>query len=295
MPRFVRFAFTALCLACCTAWAQPSALSHIEGSVALSTQGDDEWTDVRQRRALRERDRLWTDPASRAELQAGTHLLRLDARSHLTLDKLQPAQVSLRRGSLQARLAPTSGDGQVEIDTPNLALRASGPAQLRVDVDAQRGVTQVSVAQGNATLFGDKGQKRELQAGQSASFAGRALMPAAAVRPVTAADDFERWIQARERGGASPTSTMGAAVAPRALNPRAPREPEPRQAQRDAPRSRPAAAAPQQQRHQAWVRQQRDLSERWRREHEEWLRWQEGGPPPASMRQQQGIPARRVG
>lgn len=290
-----RFVFAALCLACCTAWAQPAALSHIEGSVALSTQGDDEWTDVRHRRALRERDRLWTDPASRAELQAGAHVLRLDARSHLTLDKLQPAQVSLRRGSLQARLAPTSGGAQVEIDTPNLALRASGPAHLRVDVDVQRGVTQVSIVQGSATLFGDKGQKRGLQAGQSASFAGRALLPAAAVRPV-ATDDFERWIQARERSGTPQTSAMGAAVAPRALDPRAPREPEARQAQRSASRNQPAATTAQQQRHQAWVRQQRDLSERWRREHEEWLRWQEGGPPPPSMRQpQQGIPARRVG
>jgi hypothetical protein len=45
-------------------------------------------------------------------------------------------------------------------------------------------------------------------------------------------------------------------------------------------------------RQQAWVRQQKELSERWQREHEEWLRFQEGGPPPASQR---GIPARRVG
>ena len=66
------------------------------------------------------------------------------------------------------------------------------------------------------------------------------------------------------------------------------------QEQQRAERARQARLEAQRKRarQEAWVRQQKELSERWQREHEEWLRFQEGGPPPGSQR---GIPARRVG
>lgn len=278
-------------LAASAAPAQTAVLSHVEGSVAVSAQGDEEWLEVRGRHTLRQRDRLWTDPKSRVEVQAGTHLLRLDAQSHLSIDKLAAGvtQVSLRRGSVQARVGALGPAENVEIDTPNAAVRAVSAGSLRVDVDAQRGVTQVSVVQGTARVFGQSGQSRELHAGQSATFAGRALAQASPVR-AAAADGFERWLQQRERTAAGPKAPPTAAMgAPRAL-PAAPTVEE----QQRAERARQARLEAQRKRarHEAWVRQQKELSDRWQRDHEEWLRFQEGGPPPGSQR---GIPARRVG
>lgn len=278
-------------LAASAAWAQTAVLSHVEGSVAVSAQGDEEWLEVRGRHALRQRDRLWTDPKSRVEVQAGAHLLRLDAQSHLSVDKLSAAatQVSLRRGSMQARVGPVAPTENFEIDTPNVAVRATSAGSLRVDVDAQRGVTQVSVAQGSARVFGQSGQARELQAGQVATFAGRALAQAAPVR-AAAADGFERWLQQRERVAAGPKAPPTAAMGAARASPTLPAA----QDDEHAERARQARLEAQRKRarEQAWVRQQKEQSERWQREHEEWLRFQEGGPPPASQR---GIPARRVG
>lgn len=272
--------------------AQTAVLSHVEGSVAVSAQGDEEWLEVRGRHSLRQRDRLWTDPKSRVEIQAGAHLLRLDAQSHLSIDKLAQGvtQVSLRRGSVQARVGPVAAAENVEIDTPNVAVRAVSAGSLRVDVDAQRSVTQVSVVQGSARVFGQSGQARELHAGQTATFAGRALAQAAAVRTLATTDGFDRWLQQRERVAAVPKAPSTAAMgAPRAL-PGLTVEQE----QQRAERARQARLEAQRKRarQEAWVRQQKELSERWQREHEEWLRFQEGGPPPGSQR---GIPARRVG
>jgi hypothetical protein len=279
-------------LAAPAAWAQTAVLSHVEGSVAVSAQGDEEWLEVRGRHMLRQRDRLWTDPKSRVEVQVGAHLLRLDAQSHLSIDKLAQGvtQVSLRRGSMHARVGPVAGAENVEIDTPNVAVRATSAGSLRVDVDAQRSVTQVSVAQGSARVFGQSGQSRELHAGQAATFAGRALAQAAPVR-AAAADGFDRWLQQRERvaGGPKAPPATAAMGAPRAL----PAVPTTVQDQQRAERARQARLEAQRRRarHEAWVRQQKEMSDRWQREHEEWLRFQEGGPPPASQR---GIPARRI-
>lgn len=325
--RFARPAW-GLCLACLAlaaggAWAQSVVLGHVEGSAAISTQGDEEWLELENRRSLRTGERLWTDPGARAELQAGRHLLRLDGQSHMGVEAVQAGatQISLRKGSLQARVGPLAAMENFEVGTPNLAFRATAPGRYRVDVDAQRGVTQVSVHEGIAKVYGETGEARELQAGQRMTFAGRALAPAAALRTAQA-DAFDRWVLARERPAEPPAAAAAATPAPSPAvartAPTVTRRPtqamgsarragddveaqladdddadelaQQRQARRDAQRR-------EQARRQAWARQQKALAEQWRREHENWLRYNEGRPPayPLYPPPSQGIPARRVG
>lgn len=313
-----------LCLALAAggAWAQSVVLGHVEGSAAITTQGDEEWMELENRRNLRVGERLWTDTGTRAELQAGRHLLRLDSQSHLGVDAVQAGatQISLRKGSLHARVGPLGAMENFEVGTPNLAFRASAPGRYRVDVDGQRGVTQVSVQQGVAKVYGENAEVRELQAGQRMTFAGRALAPAAALR-TPQADAFDGWVLARERPAEPPsvatvTPPNSAAVArtPPTVMQRpaqamgAARKPgdgddaqlaedddtdeltRQRQARREAQRR-------DQARREAWARQQKALSEQWRREHENWLRYNDGRPPayPLYPTPSQGIPARRVG
>lgn len=322
--RFARRA-SAVCLALAAggAWAQAVTLGHVEGSAAITSQGDDEWMELEHRRNLRAGERLWTDPGTRVELQAGRHLLRLDGQSHLGVDTVQAGatQVSLRKGSLQARVGPLGAMENFEVGTPNVAVRAKAPGRYRVDVDAQRGVTQVSVQEGIAKAYGEGGEERELQAGQRMTFAGRALAPAAALRALQA-DAFDRWVLTRERPAEQPATA--AAPAPAAPPPvaRAPSTAAQRAAQAmgsarkqadddealqagdddadELMRQRQArrdAQRREQARREAWARQQKALAEQWRREHENWLRYNEGRPPayPLYPTPSQGIPARRVG
>jgi hypothetical protein len=305
-----RFWILGLLFAGSLAGAEPAVIGHVEGSAAASVQGDDEWTEVRPRRQLVPGDRVWTDRQSRLELQAGRHLLRLDAHSQLGVDELAAGatRLSLRRGSAIARVAMLGPMENFEIGTPNVAVRAAAAGRVRVDVDATRGVTQVSVIEGRVRVYGEKGQARALQAGDRMTFAGRSLARAGDVRPPQA-DAFEQWALTREQ------ASVGAAAAPSPAPSAAPQAqaqaqaakrppPAPRVAQ-SPPKARPKApaqarapaAAPVPTRPaegSAWVQQQRREVEAAQRDYENWLRYQHGLPPAYPSREQ-GIPARRVG
>lgn len=174
-------------------------LAHTEGTVALSPAGDPEWADSPPRQPLRKGDRLWADRGSRAELRLGPHLVRMDGETHLgftTLDDRQ-TQLSVTRGVVRARVLELAEGENFELDTPNLALRAAQPGDYRLDVDASRGTTQVTVHSGVAMVFGEDGKSLALKPGQQIDFQGRNLLPVAGatVRPI---DSFDHWTAGRE-------------------------------------------------------------------------------------------------
>lgn len=197
--------------------AVPAALlSHAEGSVAIAPKGDNEWTDVKPRRALKRGDRVWTDKGSRAEVQAGAHALRLDSQTQAALEAMGEGagtQVSLLRGSLAVAVPRLAAGENVEVGTPNLALRAKVPGDYRVDVDPQQGTTRVSVMGGAVAVYGEHGETLDIAAGQRFTFQGRGLakVPTPAF---TAVDEFDRWIVARGRTPAPPLPQAAPAVHP---------------------------------------------------------------------------------
>jgi hypothetical protein len=194
----------------------PAALlSHAEGGVAVAPKGDTEWTDVKPRRALQRGDRVWVDKGARAELLAGSHLLRIDGQSQVSLDAVgDGTQLSLLRGSLALAVSRLAPGENVEIGTPNLALRARQLGDYRVDVDPQQGTTRVSVMSGSVVVYGEHGESVDVMAGQRLTFRERTL--AKAPTPAFAAvDDFDRWIVARGRApAAAPTAQTPPAVHP---------------------------------------------------------------------------------
>lgn len=197
--------------------AVPAALlSHAEGGVAIAPKGDNEWMDVKPRRALKRGDRVWTDKGSRAEVQAGTHALRLDGQTQVGLESMGDGagtQVSLLRGSLALAVPRLAAGENVEVGTPNLALRAKVPGDYRVDVDPQQGTTRVSVMGGAVAVYGEHGETQEIAAGQRFTFRDRSL--ARAPTPAfTAVDEFDRWIVARGRMPAAPAAQAAPSVHP---------------------------------------------------------------------------------
>lgn len=189
-----------LLLAAAPALAQSQArLFHAEGTVALSPAGDPEWADSPPRQPLRKGDRLWADRGSRAELRLGPHVLRMDGETQVGFTALddRQTQLSVTRGVLRARVLDLAEGENFELDTPNLALRAAQAGDYRVDVDAARGTTQVTVHSGSATVFGEDGKSLVLKPGQQLAFQGRNLLPVsgAPVRPI---DAFDHWTAGRE-------------------------------------------------------------------------------------------------
>jgi hypothetical protein len=174
-------------------------LSYRQGSVVFAPQGEEDWMDLPQNRPLTTGDRLWSDRGSRAEVQLGAATVQVDGQSHLGFGSLDDnaVQIMLQQGSVQARVRDLQDGENFEIDTPNLALRATQPGEYRVDVDTASGQTRVTVSSGMATVFGEGGQPLHLGAGQQASFAGRFLAQVQA--PELRSDDFGQWAAERNR------------------------------------------------------------------------------------------------
>jgi hypothetical protein len=192
-------------------WAAASALaqqagpgraayvSWREGSVVFAPRGDDEWIDLPANRPLAAGDRVWTDQGARAELQLGTATLHVDGESHLGISALDEtaAQFILQQGHANARVRDLQAGENFEIDTPNLAFRATEPGDYRIDVAADGSATRVAVRSGSAQVFGENGQALRIAAGEQASFGGRTLAPAPSPRAWT--DAFDRWAEDRNR------------------------------------------------------------------------------------------------
>jgi hypothetical protein len=179
--------------------ARAGALTAIEGSVVFAPPGETEWGDAALNRPLTRGDRLWTDEGARAEVHFGTSVLHMDSRTFVEIIAIDTdaVQVQLNEGTANARLRELAGGENFEIDTPNLAFRATQPGDWRIDVDPQRGTTRIAVHSGAGIVYGAGGGVQQVVAGQAVAFAGRDL--AQANVPPFAADGFERWAADRNR------------------------------------------------------------------------------------------------
>jgi len=180
--------------------ARVARLNHVEGSVSLAPAGDNEWTEAPRNRPLTRGDRLWTDRGSRAELQAGSSTLRLDGRSRVDIVALddRAAQLSLTQGAVSVRVRSLQEGENFEIDTPNLAWRATAAGDYRIDVDPAEGTTRVTIHAGTGTVYGEGGAALPVGGGQQITFRGRALVQLAA-QESPPLDSFDRWAHERNR------------------------------------------------------------------------------------------------
>lgn len=180
--------------------ARVGTLTAAQGSVVFAAAGQTQWVEVPRNRPVTRGDRLWTDEGARAELHFGSAVIHMDARTFVEVVDIDEDVVQLRvnEGVVNARVREIRGGDNFEIDTPQLALRATEPGDWRMDVDPQRGFTRVAVRSGMAVVYGAGGGARQVAAGQQFAFSGRDLaqLPDA---PQLADRVFERWAQDRNR------------------------------------------------------------------------------------------------
>ncbi|MEJ8854779.1 DUF6600 domain-containing protein [Variovorax robiniae] len=198
----------ALALACTGAQAMaqedpPGRVARLnaqQGTVSFSPAGDDSWYDAIPNRPLTTGDRLWSDRNARAELFVGSAALRLDSNTAIEFTEIndQAIRITVQQGTAQLRVRDDLSGQKVEVDTGNLAFVVQQPGDYRVQVDSQADLTQVMVASGAGTAYGESGEQTIVSARQQIVVNGRNLANAATA-PMPLDDAFERWVAERSR------------------------------------------------------------------------------------------------
>jgi len=132
-------------------------IGYMEGSVSFQPAGEPDWVQAVLNRPMTTGDKLWTDKDSRAELQLGAVLIRLNSNtgfSFLNLDD-DTIQIQLTSGSVNLRVRRLDRDDVVEIDTPNLAFSVTQRGSYRVEASENSAYSVVSIRDGGGEATGN--------------------------------------------------------------------------------------------------------------------------------------------
>ena len=181
-------------------------LGYVSGAVSFSPAGETTWVAGTLNRPIVTGDRLWADDRGRVELQIGSAMVRLGARTLFTLTNLDDriAQMNLQDGTLNLRVRRLDRNQVVEVNTPNLAFVIRQEGEYRINVDAARNSTQVRTRSGRAEVFG-RDARYTVGLGRAYAFYGAGLTDYD-VLTMPRADEFDQWCQVRDRRYETSTS-----------------------------------------------------------------------------------------
>ena len=174
-------------------------LQYMSGSVSIQPNGQDDWVEASLNRPLTNSDNIWTDKDSRAELNVGTGLLRMDAMSSLTVTNLndQTVQVSLHQGTLNLHIRHLYNGEIYEIDTPNMAFTVQKSGEYRFDVDPNGDTSTVTVWKGEGDATGT-GPSVHVRKGEQAQFNNGTSL-AHSIHEAPGMDGFDDWCRVRDQ------------------------------------------------------------------------------------------------
>ncbi|BEP39786.1 hypothetical protein GmRootV15_03750 [Variovorax sp. V15] len=266
-----------------------------QGTVSVSSAGDDRWSAARPGRELGAGDRIWTDRNARAEVYIGPAALRLDGGTYVEFTGIDEDTIRINagRGNLQLSVRDMASGQRISIDTPNLSAVIGAPGEYRIAVDeADTTTTWAAVASGHLTLRGQNGISQLLTGRQQTTVSGRNLTTVRTTRSQNSS--FDTWVAERGRYDDPVRYAQPAvAVPPAALIARQ-QQIEYEQARQQAQwmeQQRAAQAAQQQQlewqREQDWRQQQEWRQRREWRDRAEQDRWQQQQQLQLQLQQQQ--------
>ena len=190
-----------LCVLTSLAFADPPTqvmrLGFIDGTVTYSPAGVDEWVNANINRPIVTGDRLWSDTASRAELQLGSAVIRMNESTSINILNIEnkSPQIELDQGTVNLHVWKMSYYKGFEIDTPNLAFSVNQEGDYRLDVDPSTNTTTVTVHEGGAIVYGENNTSYQINAGESFRFSGTELAYEALA--LNEPDQFDQWASTR--------------------------------------------------------------------------------------------------
>jgi len=173
--------------------------SYLEGAVSLQAAGTGNRSRVELNRPIVEGDALWSDTASRVELDLGSAAIRMDSRTSLSLLKFNDRviQAKLAAGAIGVTLRRRSPGEVFEIDTPNVAVTLLNAGQYRLDIDRSMDTTFFTVRTGDAQVSGTH-RDFDVHAAQQINVSGPDAVEYG-LRSVSAPDKFDDFCDSRDR------------------------------------------------------------------------------------------------
>lgn len=174
-------------------------LSIVQGDVNVKRGDTGELVAAVTNAPVMMQDHLQTSPGSRAEVELDYgNLIRLAPNTDVGFADLEyhRYQVQLAAGTIIYRVLRDS-NGQTEVDTPSIALRAEGQGEYRVSV-LDDGTTQISVRSGQAEIFSPRGSER-VSAGRTILVRGNPADPEFQPTYEAPRDQFDDWSANRDR------------------------------------------------------------------------------------------------
>ncbi|HEY7860429.1 MAG TPA: FecR family protein, partial [Gemmatimonadaceae bacterium] len=133
--------------------ARVARASYLQGEVSFRPATVDDWTSATLNYPLTTGDHLWTDTASRAELQVGANAIRLGPESAFEILSLDDSHLQIRLSQGEALVSVNDlEDDNLEIDTPTGAVTLLRDGTYRVDVSEDGATSTVTVRSGNAEV-----------------------------------------------------------------------------------------------------------------------------------------------
>ncbi len=173
-------------------------LGYMEGSVSFQPAGETDWVQAVPNRPMTTGDKLWADQDSRAELQLGSAVIRLNANTGFSFLNLNDntVQIQLTSGSVNIRARRLDQNDVFEVDTPNLAFSIYQAGSYRVEASEDGTYTVATIREGEGQAAGN-GQTYTLHAGQRVTFSGTDSLNAD-VADIGRPDQFDNWAYNRD-------------------------------------------------------------------------------------------------
>ncbi len=175
-------------------------ISEVGGELFLATQDRaDEWAPIGLNYPVTSGDNLWVSANGRAEVDFGGGRFRMAGDTNLQISALDDRQLALFVASGRVILrVGMLGPGEVaRIETPNTRIDIDRPGQYRVDVDADRERTTLTVREGEAGIRFAGGVQQTLP-GQAATVMG-IDGAGLAIQNGFANDGFDTWSASRDQ------------------------------------------------------------------------------------------------
>jgi hypothetical protein len=188
-------------------------LQFMTGSVSVQPHGTDEWVAGVINRPLTNSDNVWADKNSRAEINVGSGLIRIDSESSLTLTNVSEnaVQLQLHQGAMILHVRSLNGESY-EVDTQNQAFTVLKPGDYRFDVNPDADTTVITVWGGEGESSG-QGPAVRVHENEQARFSNGTSMKAemhAAPEP----DAFDHWASSRDQSSDQSAAASAPYVSP---------------------------------------------------------------------------------
>ena len=133
-------------------------LQYTYGSVSIQPHGTGGWVAAAPNRQLTISDNVWTDKASRAELNVGTGMMQMNSETSLTIVNVdfRTVQVQVHQGTMYLHVRHLFGGEVYEVDSSNGAFVLAKAGDYRFDVDPKADTTTITVWKGEGSVTGDR-------------------------------------------------------------------------------------------------------------------------------------------